>query len=64
MNKEKRVVGYEAGICPKCGAKIGEDDWGESTMDIEVDFFFTCPKCGGKGYEAYEFRSIHMIEEA
>lgn len=50
--KENNKIGYEAGICPNCGADLQnyeEVEW----YDDSIGYPFTCSKCGKSGEEYY-----------
>lgn len=46
------TVGYEEGICPKCGAEI---DYGTSFPEGDsLGYDYSCDNCGSQGIEWYD----------
>ena len=59
---EKEIIGYKSGCCPKCGTLI--EEWDGNEIDgNRVNYYFTCPTCGGSGCETYllKFDNINVL---
>jgi len=57
---EESKVGYQAGICPKCGADIQdyeEVEW----FDDSIGYPFHCSNCGADGMEYYNLTFDEIV---
>lgn len=57
----KEYSNYAIGVCPKCGADLGNSYYETEFNDDYVDFNYHCEKCGIYGSERYHMDFIDNV---